>query len=160
MITRNTDYSIQRLRGLSTDGKPMNATNGDEFIEMDTGKKFLFSAADATWYEQHSSGGSGGGGSDMVLTPTAFYDDGGIKSFAESFNDIKSAIDAGRFVLVYETIVPTSDMPTVTTLHFVTTIGSITGEDAMYSVQFSPALRHGGMNTTDPDSPLSNETNG
>lgn len=42
MITRNTDYSIQRLRGLSTDNKPVNVPNGSEFREMDTGKKFLF----------------------------------------------------------------------------------------------------------------------
>ena len=28
MITRNTDYSIQRLRGLSTDTKPVNVPNG------------------------------------------------------------------------------------------------------------------------------------
>lgn len=54
---------VEGFRGLSTDDKPMNAANGSEFIEMDTGKKFLFSAADATWYEQPSSGGSGGGGS-------------------------------------------------------------------------------------------------
>ena len=33
MITRNTDYSIQRLRGLSTDTKPVNVPNGSEFRE-------------------------------------------------------------------------------------------------------------------------------
>ena len=37
MITRNTDYSIQRLRGLSTDTKPTDVPNGSEFREMDTG---------------------------------------------------------------------------------------------------------------------------
>lgn len=63
MITRNTDYSIQRLRGLSTDTKPVNVPNGSEFREMDTGKKFLYSAAGTEWIEQPGSGGSGGGGS-------------------------------------------------------------------------------------------------
>lgn len=49
MITRNADYSIQRLRGLSTDTKPVNVPNGSEFREMDTGKKFLYSAAGFRW---------------------------------------------------------------------------------------------------------------
>lgn len=64
MITRNADYSIQRLRGLSTDTKPVNVPNGSEFREMDTGKKFLYSAAGTEWIEQPCcGGGSGGGGS-------------------------------------------------------------------------------------------------
>lgn len=90
---------VEEFRGLSADDKPMNVANGSEFIEMDTGKKFMFSAADATWYEQPSSGGSSGGdNSVMVLTPTKFYDGGGIETIAESFNDIKGAIDSGKFV--------------------------------------------------------------
>ena len=62
MITRNTDYSIQRLRGLSTDTKPTDVPNGSEFREMDTGKKFLYSAAGTEWIEQQGSGGGSGGG--------------------------------------------------------------------------------------------------
>lgn len=42
MITRNTEYSIQRLRGLSTDTKPTDVPNGSEFREMYTGKDFMY----------------------------------------------------------------------------------------------------------------------
>lgn len=42
--------------GLSTDTKP-DGKNGDLFIEIDTGSKYLYSKEDETWYE-FSSGGS------------------------------------------------------------------------------------------------------
>ena len=57
MITRNTDYSIQRLRGLSTDTKPVNVPNGSEFREMDTGKDFMYDEASGDWKEQPKKGG-------------------------------------------------------------------------------------------------------
>lgn len=67
MITRNTDYSIQRLRGLSTDTKPTDVPNGSEFREMDTGKDFMYDEASGDWKEQPKKGGGGGGGGAPVL---------------------------------------------------------------------------------------------
>lgn len=41
----------RRFAGLSTDVKPTrNVNNGDLFIEMDTGARYLYSTSDATWY--------------------------------------------------------------------------------------------------------------
>lgn len=39
------------LVGLSTDSKPTTAGNGWLFLEMDTCKKYLFDADNATWRE-------------------------------------------------------------------------------------------------------------
>ena len=72
MITRNTDYSIQRLRGLSTDTKPVNVPNGSEYREMDTGKDFMYDEASGDWKEQPKKGGGGGDNRFIVTcTPTA-----------------------------------------------------------------------------------------
>lgn len=38
--------------GLSTDTKPTDAFNADPFLEMDTGKVFLFDAENKVWIEQ------------------------------------------------------------------------------------------------------------
>lgn len=37
--------------GLSTDAKPTNAANGSTFIEMDTGKAYMYDQANAQWRE-------------------------------------------------------------------------------------------------------------
>lgn len=37
--------------GLSTDTKPETANNGSRYIEMDTGKLYLFDAETAEWLE-------------------------------------------------------------------------------------------------------------
>lgn len=41
------------FRGLSTDTKPtdLSVGNGSTFIEIDTGKIFLYDAAGSIWYE-------------------------------------------------------------------------------------------------------------
>ena len=45
----NGSYDI---RGLSTDSKPTtDILNGSTFIEMDTGKVFMFNGASSTWVE-------------------------------------------------------------------------------------------------------------
>lgn len=59
MFTRNTDYSIQRLRGLSTDTKPTDVPNGSEFREMDTGKDFMYDEESGDWKEQPNIGWRG-----------------------------------------------------------------------------------------------------
>lgn len=59
MITFDTFYTIQRVSGLSQDDKPMGMKPGSIFMELDTGKKFIFDGE--TWHEQPSGGGSGGG---------------------------------------------------------------------------------------------------
>ena len=39
------------VRCLSTDQKPLDVKNGSSLIEIDTGKRYLFDAASATWHE-------------------------------------------------------------------------------------------------------------
>lgn len=60
------------LAGLSTDTKPVGTTlnenrsvalaNGSEFIEMDTGKKYIYDAENQQWNLASSGGGGGEGG--------------------------------------------------------------------------------------------------
>lgn len=52
----------QTFYGLSTDDKPTGTGNGSFFLEMDTGKAYLFNADASEWIELQG-GGSGGGGS-------------------------------------------------------------------------------------------------
>ena len=59
MITWVTGDSVREIRGLSTDKKPVNADleegeiipNGSVFIEMDTGKVFMFDYDNQRWLE-------------------------------------------------------------------------------------------------------------
>lgn len=49
MISNALDYGVIEYRGLSTDNKPTNAKNGSVFVEMDTGKIFIFDEENAQW---------------------------------------------------------------------------------------------------------------
>lgn len=56
------------LRGLSTDTKPTTLNNaiignGSMFVEMDTGKVYMYDSINSIWDEISSSGGGGGGSS-------------------------------------------------------------------------------------------------
>lgn len=52
MISKNTIYTIQQYEGLSTDTKPTaNIPNGSRFLEMDTGKVYMFDQTNLTWLE-------------------------------------------------------------------------------------------------------------
>lgn len=63
----------KQYAGLSTDTKPIEGVeNGDKFIEIDTGKIYLFDAQNAEWTEQPASGG----GSD--LPEVSISDDGKV----------------------------------------------------------------------------------
>lgn len=46
VATNNDTYN-----GLSTDTKPLFARNGDLFIEIDTGKSYMFDAESGEWRE-------------------------------------------------------------------------------------------------------------
>lgn len=46
-----TTDTISTFYGLSTETKPGNAKNGSIFIEIDTGKAYMFSADNSQWYE-------------------------------------------------------------------------------------------------------------
>ena len=46
-----TSDPIQTFYGLSTDPKPTNVKNGSIFIEIDTGKGYMFSASNSQWHE-------------------------------------------------------------------------------------------------------------
>ena len=41
----------REYRGLSTDSKPTDAVNGSTFLEMDTGKVFIYDEQNAQWRE-------------------------------------------------------------------------------------------------------------
>ena len=56
-IIHRDDYNkTYDLRGLSTDTKPTNVPNGSTFIEMNTGKGYLFDEDNSTWHELQSGG--------------------------------------------------------------------------------------------------------
>lgn len=74
------DDSLQKFRGLSTDTKPA-AAPGSEFLEMDTGKTYLYDAEGTQWTEQPASGG---GGNIETVKPSDvnFYDCDGNRRYA------------------------------------------------------------------------------
>ena len=43
--------SAETYYGLSTDSKPTSCGNGSVFVEMNTGKIYLFNAASSAWVE-------------------------------------------------------------------------------------------------------------
>lgn len=43
--------AYKQYRGLSTWEKPMNADTGDELLEMDTGKVYMFDSETPSWWE-------------------------------------------------------------------------------------------------------------
>ena len=45
-------YGAVKLYGLSTDSKPTTFGNGSLFVEIDTGKNYLFDASSGNWIEQ------------------------------------------------------------------------------------------------------------
>lgn len=79
-------YNVNQMwiDGLSTEqgGKPtttidgMGIPNGSVYTEIDTGKTYMFDAANATWYEVSLGGGGGGGGIKLVGETTTTLTDG------------------------------------------------------------------------------------
>ena len=52
MITVSNIGNVYDLRGLSTDKKPLeNVGNGSTFLEIDTGKVFIFDKENSIWRE-------------------------------------------------------------------------------------------------------------
>ena len=45
------DGNILEITGLSTDDKPTDVSNGSKFIEMDTGKIYMYDAENEQWRE-------------------------------------------------------------------------------------------------------------
>lgn len=96
--------------GLSTDTKPTDKTegiriqNGSVFIEMDTGKKYMFDAENSQWKLIGSGGGGGGGSATLIeksITTNGTYNasndnaDGYSKVTVDvdsSFNNIQTII--------------------------------------------------------------------
>lgn len=57
IIVHRDDYNKSfDLRGLSTDSKPTSVPNGSSFIEIDTGKGYLFDEENKQWIELQSGG--------------------------------------------------------------------------------------------------------
>ena len=50
VINGTADW-VADIRGLSTDTKPTTYPNGSTFVEMDTGKVFIFDAENEEWKE-------------------------------------------------------------------------------------------------------------
>ena len=65
-----------RWVGLSTDCKPTTAHNGDEFIEMDTSKQYMYNEEASEWVEITVSGGGGGGGNANLFVCRLTWDNG------------------------------------------------------------------------------------
>lgn len=68
MVT--VDNQTTTYNGLATDTKPTDARNGDAFIEIDTGKLFVYDEENVEWTEITISGGGGGGGGEEPLIVT------------------------------------------------------------------------------------------
>ena len=49
--TEDGELSVCELRGLSTDEKPTNVDNGSTFIEIDTGKIYMYDLEHEQWKE-------------------------------------------------------------------------------------------------------------
>ena len=48
------------MRGLSSDEKPLDVSDGSKFTETNTGNEYLFDASNGTWYLQPVSSTGGG----------------------------------------------------------------------------------------------------
>lgn len=79
MITRSTGYTFNVYHGLSTDTKPtVGVVNGDKFVEIDTGDKYVFNGEDLQWVSESGGGGGSGGGVFLVTgTWDVDYDQSG-----------------------------------------------------------------------------------
>ena len=53
MMTLHTIYTLQQYQGLSSDTKPTgdDVINGSRFLEIDTGKTYMYDAAGSQWLE-------------------------------------------------------------------------------------------------------------
>lgn len=87
--------------GLSTDTKPTGAVlNGREFVEMDTGKKYLFDYENGEWLEQPEEGGGGGGG--VLIVHQSHDEVHGIYTLDKTWKEIADAILVGPVLLLAE----------------------------------------------------------
>ena len=113
-ITSDGGLILAELRGLSTDDKPtrLNGTdkvaNGSTFVEIDTGKKYMYDAENEEWCES-SSGGSGSSSNTYSTTETQIGTYLGkplyrkvIQITAEEYNALD--ISSGRHKLPIETL--------------------------------------------------------
>lgn len=97
-ISRDTEYTIMRLSGLSTDDKPTDVKSGSWFREIDTSNEYMF---DGTNWVLQTEGGGGGGM--MVVNITAQWgegDDDGVLSADVPYTDVQNAYISGTPILV------------------------------------------------------------
>ena len=57
---QNDDVNYYEWAGLSLDDKPLKGCTGSLFIEVDTGKAYMYDEVGATWYEVGGSDSTGG----------------------------------------------------------------------------------------------------
>lgn len=55
MIRTISGDNVRKYTGLSTDTKPLDCWGGSSFIEIDTGKVYLFDEANGSWEEYTGS---------------------------------------------------------------------------------------------------------
>ena len=96
MFTRNTDYTIQRLRGLSTDTKPTDVPNGSEFREMDTGKTLCTMRSSVIGRSSIKGWRWGGGSGTMKVTFDVQSDDDVTAD--KTFEEVYQAVENGAYV--------------------------------------------------------------
>lgn len=67
-MTTGWDESVKQMIGLSSDEKPTGFPigNGSRFIEMDSGKIYVFDEKNTQWLEWKGNGGGGGEGKEYV----------------------------------------------------------------------------------------------
>ena len=101
-MTTTINEKTYEYRGLSTDAKPVEkAGNGSVFIEMDTGKVYIFDEENLIWIElskksgDSDTGSSGGSGSGANITSN-------IKIVANK-NDILSTSDHNKLCILSDT---------------------------------------------------------
>lgn len=102
-VTGNQQDQVKKYACLSTDSKPTTGiTNGSSVIEMDTGKSYMFDEENGEWEELPSTGGGGGGGdTDMMITKITFDSDLGTMTLGSTWQDIDTAMRAGKICFAY-----------------------------------------------------------
>lgn len=101
MITRSTGYTFNVFHGLSTDTKPATGVvNGDKFVEIDTGDKYVFNGEDLQWVSESGGGGSSGGGVLTINVALGERDTYENTALDKTFAEILAAVSAGQVPLL------------------------------------------------------------
>ena len=104
LFYNSSDYVLlTEFYGTSNDTKPTTGyATGSSFVEVDTGKLFLYDEESGDWTEVSGGGGGGGGGSSDFSTCK-------ITSSGEGYGDILKAILVDNDIIYVGVIAPGSE---------------------------------------------------